>query len=52
MPKPRKQKPVGWPLRPTTAPSPNAAGPFHKRAFAITTKELRSLQPKRQLRLF
>jgi hypothetical protein len=41
-----------WPLRPTTAPSPNANGPFYKRAFPLTTKELKSLQPKRQLELF
>jgi hypothetical protein len=33
-------------------PSPNANGPFYKRAFPLTTKELKSLQPKRQLELF
>lgn len=43
--KPRK-------LRPTTAPGPNEGGPFYKRAFAITTKELRALQTKRQQLLF
>ncbi len=52
MPKPRKQKYVRWPLRPTTAPPPNANGPFYHRAFPITTKELRAMEPKRQQLLF
>ena len=41
-----------WPLRPTTAPSPNEGGPFYKRAFPITTKELAAVTPKRQQWLF
>ncbi len=43
MPKPRKQKLSRWPLRPTTAPSPNAGGMCYRRAFPITTKEARGM---------
>ena len=41
-----------WPLRPTTAPSPNEGGMFYKRAFPLTTKEMKSMEPKRQQLLF
>jgi hypothetical protein len=37
-----------YPLRPTTAKSPNAGGMFYERAFPITTKELAAMQPKQQ----
>jgi hypothetical protein len=37
-----------WPLRPTTAKSPNANGMFYERAFPLTTKELKAMGPKRQ----
>lgn len=50
--KPRTTKPSRWPLRPTTAPSPNANGPFYKRAFPLTTKELTAMERKRQQLLF
>lgn len=40
--KPRKL--CRWPMRPTTAPSPNAAGPWYKRAFPLTTGEVRGME--------
>ncbi len=51
---PRKLKHVRWPLRPTTAPSPNAGGMFYKRAFPITSGELKAMKPSppRQQLLF
>lgn len=53
--KPRKQKYVRWPLRPTTAPSPNANGMFYKRDFPLTPSELAAWlarKPKVQLEMF
>jgi hypothetical protein len=41
-----------WPLRPTTAPSPNAGGMFERRAFPITTKELAAWSAKKQRLVF
>ncbi len=46
---PRKQKLPRWPLRPTTAPPPNANTPFYHRAFPLTTKEMRSMAKRQQL---
>lgn len=40
MTRPKKQKHVRWPLRPTTAASPNANGMFYKRDFPLTPSEL------------
>lgn len=42
----RSPKLSRWPLRTTTGPSPNAGGPFYRRAFPITTKELAAAAPK------
>lgn len=50
---PRTRKPKAkcrWPLRPTTAPSPNAAERYGvRRDFPLTTRELK---PKVQTKLF